>query len=306
MLSYGNTHINFILWPHGAYQVVSRISATSFTVEGDKRSLFDEGHAIQFNVGTLSTYAHVVSSSFASNLTTVVINDGVVPTGVVGVKASAVQGFNWSLGSRYTYIDVNNLKVRVEADITTLNVSANTYLTGNTYISAGSLTVQVGPTSLRSTSVTGTLAVTSNTTVGGNLTVTGNVVGATLQSTTSDVRFKEDIKALPHCLSVLSGLRPVSWTWKLDSPVCPGEWDFGFIAQWHAKNVKEATYTDDNGVMSVRYGKLEPYLVGGICELEARQRAHEKEYAAKMAELDQKIEELDSIIRSISSMVLNH
>lgn len=92
---------------------------------------------------------------------------------------------------------------------------------------------------------------------GGNITCDGTVT-AEVVSTASDERLKENISALDlrHCLSVLSQLEPVYFTWKKS-----GETDYGLIAQDVQDVIPDIVHEREDGYLTVSYQSLIPILI---------------------------------------------
>lgn len=91
---------------------------------------------------------------------------------------------------------------------------------------------------------------------------TGSVTAPTMQATSSDERIKFDIRDLTGCLEKVRIARARAYRLKID-----GTEDFGFIAQEHREHFPEAVHESEDGMLYVRYGKLEPYVVGAISEM---------------------------------------
>lgn len=104
---------------------------------------------------------------------------------------------------------------------------------------------------------------------------TGPISAPAIQGASSDVRLKRDITALTGCLDVVCALHPRRWVWRAD-----GTPDFGFIAQEHRELLPEAVHEGEDGMLFVRYGKVEAHLVGAVQELERRLRELEARLGA--------------------------
>lgn len=109
------------------------------------------------------------------------------------------------------------------------------------------------------------------------LDVVGNVK-ATAFLYSSDARFKHDVRSLDGALEKLMELKPSRYTWNAGTPQ-EGKDDVGFIAQEVRTAVPEAVSESADGVLSVDYARLVPYLVGAIQE-------QQLEIDALRAELD--------------------
>ncbi len=88
---------------------------------------------------------------------------------------------------------------------------------------------------------------------------------STMNATASDARLKTDITDLRGCLDALQRFRPRRYRLKAD-----GTHDFGWIAQEHRAACPQAVQRGQDGLLYVRYGKLEPIIVGALQEIAAR------------------------------------
>ena len=101
----------------------------------------------------------------------------------------------------------------------------------------------------------------------GNVRVTGNVTATTV-TTTSDLRFKENISELSssHSVNILSRLNPVSFRFRKDAQIYQASEEdstkhYGFIAQEVKEILPELVLEDGSGYLSVNYIELIPLLV---------------------------------------------
>jgi len=106
------------------------------------------------------------------------------------------------------------------------------------------------------------------------------VVWAYSYQTWSDSTLKEDIRPIPSALSLLQGVRGVSYLFKQESlkpnalpstyiPPKSNKRTYGLIAQEIETILPEAVETDDKGLKSVSYNSLIPILIESIKELKA-------------------------------------
>lgn len=107
----------------------------------------------------------------------------------------------------------------------------------------------------------------------GNVNVTGTLTATTITQT-SDARFKENVSNLNNKSSVLSQLRPVSYTLRKDNVLFMPEEEkhvthYGFIAQEVQEIAPELVYEDGAGYLSINYTELIPLLVKKVQELSA-------------------------------------
>lgn len=105
----------------------------------------------------------------------------------------------------------------------------------------------------------------------------GNAVGTisvtttnTAYNTSSDRRLKRRIRDHADALSVLAGLRVRDFEWKSS-----GVSETGLIAQEVEKVIPSVVETGDDGFKFIDYGRLTPWLVGGMQQLVARVEALE-------------------------------
>ena len=123
------------------------------------------------------------------------------------------------------------------------------------------------------------------------------------QVSTSDQRFKENIKTLNGSLQKITSIRGVSFTWKtndeinkikgiqtdsIDNSRLQEGTQLGVIAQEVEKVLPELVHTDEGGFKSVDYTKLAPVLIEAIKELKA-----EKD------NLQQQVDELKQLVEQL-------
>ena len=121
--------------------------------------------------------------------------------------------------------------------------------------------------------------------------------------TTSDERFKDNIKSLEGSLQKVLNMRGVSYTWKTKAEmaeirgVTPDSTDYntriqegtqlGVIAQEIEKVVPEVVYTDEEGFKSVDYIKLTPVLIEAVKELKAEKDALQTTVETQQQQIDE-------------------
>lgn len=86
-----------------------------------------------------------------------------------------------------------------------------------------------------------------------------NVVTALDFNSTSDIKYKENVKPIDNALDLIEMLEGISFTWK-DS----GRDSYGLIAQQVAKIEPKLVATNDEGDMSVYYQGVIPILIESI------------------------------------------
>ncbi len=109
----------------------------------------------------------------------------------------------------------------------------------------------------------------------------------------SDLKFKENIRSIDSPLSKVLAMNGVSYNWKTtefrDKGFAKGR-HYGVIAQEMEKVLPEAVATDESGEKAVAYNELVPVLIEAI-----------KEQQAQISERDKRIEELELRIANLES-----
>lgn len=103
---------------------------------------------------------------------------------------------------------------------------------------------------------------------GYKLDVFGTIRGSNF-ITSSDKRYKENIKNLETSLDKIVGLQGSSFTWKTKEYAdmnFPEGTHFGLIAQDLERVLPEAVYTDEEGMKSVAYTEIIPVLIEALKE----------------------------------------
>lgn len=94
-----------------------------------------------------------------------------------------------------------------------------------------------------------------------NDSTTGTITAAGFTVSSSE-KIKENITPLTiNDVDRVLKLIPVSYDYKIDSPVKPGQSDVGLIAEQVQQHVPELVVTDSNGNLSVDYSKLSVFLL---------------------------------------------
>lgn len=125
------------------------------------------------------------------------------------------------------------------------------------------------------------------------------VSGATAWSATSDERVKHVYGSIENSLEKISSLRRVYFKFREDDKAA-SRMHVGVIAQDVRAVLPEAVDENSDGILSVRYTDLVPLLIGGIQDLDAKNRALaaenkalEKRVAAEAKEVDARIDKLE-------------
>jgi hypothetical protein len=90
-------------------------------------------------------------------------------------------------------------------------------------------------------------------------------------SSSSDIRYKENVNRMTGSLLKLGKIRGVEYDWNGKQTSYTGH-DYGVIAQEVEEVLPEAVVTRESGYKAVRYERLIPLLIESIKELEARVR----------------------------------
>ena len=117
-------------------------------------------------------------------------------------------------------------------------------------------------------------------------------------SSSSDGRWKKNIKPLESSLSKVSNLQGVSYEWKTteypDFGLTKGK-QIGLIAQDVEKELPELVSEDKDGYKAVSYTKLTAVLVEAVKELKTQNQAQKEALKKQQAE----IEELRSMLKEL-------
>lgn len=124
------------------------------------------------------------------------------------------------------------------------------------------------------------------------------IVRALNFTTTSDERFKTDIRTISGGLDLIRKLRGVTFFWQpefLRTANAPNIRNFGFIAQEVEKVMPELVFTAPDGTKSVAYASLVPALVEATKEQQTRIETQQNQIEA----LRREIEELKALVRAM-------
>jgi hypothetical protein len=112
----------------------------------------------------------------------------------------------------------------------------------------------------------------------------------------SDRRYKKDIRTIGDAVETLVKLRGVSYSWRQDEypdMKFDDQTHLGFVAQEIKDLVPGIVLVDDNGDMSVDYGRITPLLVEAVKE----QQGQIKQLNAQITELQKALEDLQATNR---------
>jgi hypothetical protein len=150
-----------------------------------------------------------------------------------------------------------------------LTVSGNATLSGNILgdsISNGTTSIQIQTPSGNaniSVSGTGNVAVfgSAGLYITGNISATGDVIAQNVNSL-SDATLKTNVTAIENAEQVIDALTGVGYDWINGSGHA-----YGLIAQDVEEVLPEAVKTDENGIKSVNYSMVIPFLIETVKEL---------------------------------------
>jgi len=139
-----------------------------------------------------------------------------------------------------------------------INSTAITFGTSNVAVasSGGNVRFNIGGTSNVMVVGSGNLV-----TIAGNLSVTGDVVAQNVNSL-SDATLKANVAPIDNAGTVVDGLNGVGYDWADGSGHA-----YGMIAQQVEEVIPEAVKTDANGIKSVNYSMVIPFLVETVKQL---------------------------------------
>lgn len=152
------------------------------------------------------------------------------------------------------------------------------------------------PSTRRATSVSALPPPTQKLHVAGNICYTGTI-GAC-----SDERYKQDIETIGNALETLLKLRGVTYNWK------QGEYPemnfddgkhLGFLAQEVKDLLPGVVLIDDQGYMSIDYGRLTPVLVEAMKELKT-QNDELRTKTDRIAELESQMADLKAMLLKLA------
>lgn len=124
------------------------------------------------------------------------------------------------------------------------------------------------------------------------------IVRALNFTTTSDERFKTEIRTISGGLDLIRKLRGVTFFWQpefLRTANTPNIRNFGFIAQEVEKVLPELVFTAPDGTKSVAYANIVPALVEATKEQQTRIEAQQQQIEA----LQREIEELKALVKAM-------
>jgi hypothetical protein len=149
-----------------------------------------------------------------------------------------------------------------------LIVTGNVAITGNVatnQINNGSSAVQIpasnGNVDVKVNGANVTVFTTQGEYVTGNISATGDVIAQNVNSL-SDATLKTNVTLIDNAGNVVDALSGVGYDWKDGSGHA-----YGMIAQAVEEIIPEAVKTDENGIKSINYSMVIPFLVETVKEL---------------------------------------
>jgi hypothetical protein len=139
---------------------------------------------------------------------------------------------------------------------------------GNTINSFASGAFQVLSTAASTSVSTGALVVTGGAGINGAI-YSGGIVYASDFSASSDARYKKEITKITNALDKLDKINGVTYKWNSQAPHSDTKEQVGVLAQEVIEVLPQAVETNEDGYMSVSYGKIVPLLIEAIKELKA-------------------------------------
>jgi hypothetical protein len=242
------------------YSALRRISGVSNwrnTAVGTNSSAFILTGDENTSIGYRSYYSNGTSGSGGSANT------------IIG----ATSGFNLTTGSFNTFIGHSSgYNATTSTGSVFLGYQAGYNETGNNklYIANNSSSALIqGDFSTKAVNITGSLTVgniTGTSTIG-RIDASNDVVAFS----TSDIRFKENVKPIENALEKINQIGGYTFDWKTDEELVSlhgfkGH-DIGVIAQEIESILPEVVTTRDNGYKAVKYEKIVPLLIQAIKEL---------------------------------------
>ena len=214
---------------------VQQIPVTAYAVSGTTLT-FTEAPAIGdlIDVRVLTTTTSVTSISNASGNAVVAVSDTSATTTVTGDLT--VTG-NINIGGNVSTNQINNGSSAVQIPV------AN----GNVDVKVNGANVAVWTTAGQYTT--------------GNISATGDVIAQNVNSL-SDATLKENVAAIDNAGQVVDALQGVGYNWRDGSGHA-----YGMIAQAVEEVIPEAVKTDENGIKSINYSMVIPFLVETVKEL---------------------------------------
>jgi hypothetical protein len=228
---------------------VVQIPGTAYSVTGTNLTFTEAPLAgDDIDVRKITTTTTVIAIQNSPANASITVND----TSNVITVTGQLQGF----GNALTVI--GDLTITGNATVTG-NVATSQISNGNSRVQIpsanGNVNIDVGVTDNMAVFTTNTLFIT------GNISATGDVTAQNVNSL-SDASLKTNVTPIENAGQVVDGLTGVGYDWTDGSGHA-----YGMIAQKVEEVIPEAVKTDANGIKSVNYQMVIPFLVETVKQL---------------------------------------
>ena len=262
--SVSNTTLTFTEAPEVGDLIDVRSLTTSTTVYGISNGLGTASLSVLDGSANITGVGNMVLSGTyfgdGSGLTGLNVSGNSISFGTSNVAVRTNNGNVATTVAGTTVMTVSSGLVSITGDLT---VSGNATLSGNILgdsISNGTTSVQIQtPSGNANITVGGTSNVAvfapSGLYITGNISATGDVIAQNVNSL-SDATLKANVTPIENADKVIDALNGVGYDWKDGSGHA-----YGLIAQDVEKVVPEAVKTGEDGVKSINYQMLIPFLI---------------------------------------------
>lgn len=256
----------------GAFTLNNIVSGVNNTALGYRAMDFFQNGENNVAIGPLALFEAVNSS------------DNVAVGRQSGMNIDTDDNFNVMLG---TFADINNDATIQRA--VAIGYNAKVGQSDAIILGQTSAAVRVG---------IGTTTPNEKLDVAGNVLVTGTVT-ATNVANPSDIRLKKDITPITNALERLLQVDGMSYYWK-NEEIANNTRQYGVIAQELEKVLPDLVATDKNGMKSVNYMALIPFLVEALKEQQDQISQLQSENAALSISLNKRVDELTSLVMRLA------
>ena len=149
---------------------------------------------------------------------------------------------------------------------TRLNYGGNFYATN--FFGSGANLTNIPNSATTAASANGVSTIVARDAAGN---FTANTITVTDLNSTSDGTLKTNVRVIVDPISIINNLDGVSFDW------IAGGSSYGFIAQEVEKLLPHSVHTDENGIKSINYSTVIPFLVEAVKVLNQRLEALEKQ-----------------------------
>jgi filamentous hemagglutinin len=254
------------------------VGVPNFTLITDQQ-FFGDGSTVVFTLsGNATTAGSIVSingvqqlpvTAYAVAGTTLTFTEAPEVGDVIDVRvlttSTTVTSISNSAGNAVVATSDTSATTTITGDLT---VTGNVNIGGNVatnQINNGSSAVQIpvanGNVDVKVNGANVTVWTSQGEYVTGNVSVTGDVIAQNVNSL-SDASLKTNVTAIDNAGNVVDALNGVGYDWKDGSGHA-----YGMIAQAVEEVLPEAVKTDENGIKSINYSMVIPFLVETVKEL---------------------------------------